>query len=264
MIKVSHECPLCLMEKSRSFNDYDYALVHLFKDNPKYKQFFVDSLKMGRQVLLDNSVFELDEPFNPDKFVDAINDLAPTWYVVPDFLDNKDCTISSMENWISDYLPKIKVDSKIIGSIQGKNLSDIVDCYKYMSEKPEVSKIAITFNSQAYDDGSKDVLNMWCSGRIKLIGYLVDNGIWNMNKPHHLLGASLISEFSQPIYHKISIETLDTSNPVMCGVHGIRYGALGNKTKPKQKLCDILNEPLTDRQLADIDFNVWNFKNFSN
>lgn len=42
---VSHEVPLSLLEKSRTFNDYDYALVHLFEIYPAYKQFYIDSLK---------------------------------------------------------------------------------------------------------------------------------------------------------------------------------------------------------------------------
>lgn len=33
---VSHEVPLSLLEKSRSFNDYDYALVHLFEIYPEF------------------------------------------------------------------------------------------------------------------------------------------------------------------------------------------------------------------------------------
>lgn len=38
---VSHEVPLSLLEKSRSFNDYDYALVHLLEIYPAYKQFYI-------------------------------------------------------------------------------------------------------------------------------------------------------------------------------------------------------------------------------
>ena len=33
---ISHEVPLSLLEMSRWFNDYDYALVHLFEDYPHY------------------------------------------------------------------------------------------------------------------------------------------------------------------------------------------------------------------------------------
>ena len=60
---VSHESPISFLEQSRSYNDYDYALVHLFETHPEYYQFFKDSIKLGRQVLLDNSIFELGESF---------------------------------------------------------------------------------------------------------------------------------------------------------------------------------------------------------
>lgn len=263
MIKVSHEVPEILLERSRDFNDYDYALVHLFKDNPNYKQFFKDSLKRGRKVLLDNSVFELDTPFDPDAFVEAINDLAPTWYIVPDFLDDKNQTISSMEKWIKDYLPKIKVDSKIIGSIQGKTPEELEDCYIYMSLKKEVSKIAITFNSKAYEYGPGSYLEQWRRGRVNFITRLVDKGLWNMNKPHHLLGCSFVNEFAEPLYHRISIETLDTSNPIIYGLKKEKYTELGNVYKPKDKLCDLLKEGLSEEQEKAIMFNVNNFKNFS-
>ncbi len=59
MIKISHESPLSMLDISRTYNDYDYALVHLFEKHPSYYQFFEDSLRQGRTVLLDNSIFEL-------------------------------------------------------------------------------------------------------------------------------------------------------------------------------------------------------------
>jgi hypothetical protein len=37
MIKVSHETPLCLLEDSRKFNDYDYCLPHLLDEEAGYE-----------------------------------------------------------------------------------------------------------------------------------------------------------------------------------------------------------------------------------
>lgn len=70
-IKINHEMPLELMLDPRfdDLTDYSYDLVHMNDEIPEYKKYFRDSLAKGRQVLLDNSVFELDEPFNPEKFV---------------------------------------------------------------------------------------------------------------------------------------------------------------------------------------------------
>ena len=92
---ISHESPISMLETSRSYNDYDYALVHLFKEHPEYFNFFVDSLKMGRHVLLDNSIFELGTAYEPDEFAYWVTRLKPTEYIVPDVLENTDETIQS-------------------------------------------------------------------------------------------------------------------------------------------------------------------------
>ena len=61
---VSHETPISFLDESKSYNDYDYALVHLFETHPEYYSFFKSSLLEGREVLLDNSIFELKEAFD--------------------------------------------------------------------------------------------------------------------------------------------------------------------------------------------------------
>lgn len=280
LLRINHETPFEMMKEVQGMTDYDYCLVHLCKDNPEYKQYFLDAKANGRDVLLDNSVFELEEPFNPDAFVEAINELNPTWYVVPDFLDDKNATIESMKNWIANYLPKVKVDSKIIGSIQGRTFEELKDCYKYMSETPEVAKIAITFNSLAYQDICKDIdlpekgedmkptfLNMtrWMEGRQRFIATLVAEGIWNNDKPHHLLGCGYLKEFQYPLYHRISIDTIDTSNPTIYGLNEMKYDKVfGNLSKPSMKLCEHLNDKLSRKQKKLIRENVKIFRNIVN
>ena len=78
MIKISHESPLSMLEISRTYNNYDYALVHLFETHPEYYKFFEDSVKMGRHVLLDNSIFELGKSFDPKRYAYLIQKLQPT------------------------------------------------------------------------------------------------------------------------------------------------------------------------------------------
>ena len=68
-IGINHETPLALMPEMQNMTDYDYCLVHLTKTNPEYKQYFLDAIAKGRKVLLDNSVFELETPFDPEEFV---------------------------------------------------------------------------------------------------------------------------------------------------------------------------------------------------
>ena len=41
-MKISHESPLALLKISRAYNDYDYALVHLFEKVHKLIIFLPD------------------------------------------------------------------------------------------------------------------------------------------------------------------------------------------------------------------------------
>ena len=40
VIEVSHESPISILDKSLEYNDYAYALVHLFETHPDYYKFF--------------------------------------------------------------------------------------------------------------------------------------------------------------------------------------------------------------------------------
>lgn len=253
---ISHEVPICLLEESKRFNDYDYCLLHLTYEYSEYKQFYLNSIEEGRKVLLDNSLFELGDALTNNQLAQGVLDLNPTWYVIPDCLNNKDVTISRFESFIKEYpnLPGLK-----IGVVQGSTKKELIECYKYMSEKAD--KIAIPFDSKGFDDFSNNdnVLERWCDGRRTFIQYLCNEGIIS-SKPHHLLGCSLAKEFNFPLYHKINIETIDTSNPVVAGINRIEYGENGLSQKPSIKLCDLIDCELSLNQRRCIDSNVEKFR----
>ena len=218
---VSHESPIEFLEESRNYNDYDYALVHLFETNPEYYSFFKVSKTLGREVLLDNSIFELGKAFDSKKFVKYIKELEPTYYVVPDVLENSQATMSSFHKFRLEYpdLPGLK-----IGVVQGKTYQELVDCYRYMAAMADY--IAISFDYSWYHNVTESsanpqtkfyTLEKQSRGRRRLISMLQDDKIWDYNKPHHLLGCSLASEFKHYKWER-SIRSLDTSNPVVAGI----------------------------------------------
>ena len=61
MIKNFHEAPKSLFKHVQAVTSGDYALVHLFEEDPEYLQLFEEAVKSGREVILDNSIFELGE-----------------------------------------------------------------------------------------------------------------------------------------------------------------------------------------------------------
>ena len=127
MIKLSHECPISLFEESKIFNDYDYALVHLFEQLPEkeYYQFYRDAVKANRHVILDNSIFELGEAFDAKKFAFWVSRLEPTEYIIPDALEDCEKTIQNAKDWFDGPYHAVPSTCKTIGVVQGKNYDEI-------------------------------------------------------------------------------------------------------------------------------------------
>jgi hypothetical protein len=59
------------------------------------------------------------------------------------------------------------------------------------------------------------------------------------------------------------INSVDTSNPIICGALGIRYDEIGLLEKPSNKIEEFMESNLEDK-LEDIKYNVQCFKNFCN
>jgi len=264
MIKIAHESPKSIFDEVQYLTDYDYALVHLFEDDPIYLEQFKKAIASGREVILDNSIFELEEAFDAHKFAYWVKEIRPTWYIIPDALEDAHKTMQQAANWTKNHSD---VPGKSIGVVQGKNYKQIRECYKAMDEIANVDMIAISFDYSYYTDSFPHTNKYvsWMLGRVKLLGDLLKDGVINKDKPHHLLGCGLPQEFS---FYKHSdydwIYSLDTSNPVVHGIKGITYGTDGLWSKERQKLHELINSELTTEQLDTIKNNIQKFKWFTN
>lgn len=262
-MKISHECPISLLTESRSFNDYDYALVHLFEEIKEYKEFFIESLNSGRKVILDNSIFELGKAFDMFSFANWIEEIRPTEYIIPDVLEDCGETIVNAIKWkrLFNNLP-----GKKIGVVQGKNYDQLVYCYKQLDEDIGVDKMALSFDYSYYQKVFPHP-NKWLSyakGRIMTINRLLEENVINVNKPHHLLGCSLPFEFITYRTGYPWLESMDTSNPIVHGIKKIRYGYGGLISKESIKLVDLINEVPNEEQLTIIRHNVSAFREIVN
>ena len=264
MIKIAHEAPIDVFEEVQKLTDYDYALVHLLEQNGRYRDTFERAVKKGREVILDNSIFELEEAFEADRFAMWVERLKPTWYIIPDALENAEKTMQQAADWIKTYKD---IPGKSIGVVQGKTYQEIRDCYRAMDEIAKVDMIAISFDYSYYQESvpHPNKYVSWMLGRVKLMGDLLRDGIINKNKPHHLLGCSLPQEFS---FYKHSdynwIYSLDTSNPIVHGIKGISYGEDGLWSKESQKLHELIDIDIEDLDLNLILTNIQKFKWFTN
>lgn len=258
-ILVSHESPICLLEKSLNYNDYDYCLVHLLDKYPEYANFFKRSVMNNREVLLDNSIFELGKAFDSKEYVKKIEWLQPTYYILPDVLENSIDTQSSFRVFATLYtdLPGLK-----IGAVQGKTFKEISECYKFMSDNADYIAISFDFSYYQTIGAGSTKFERYVDGRQQLIKNLIDRGIWNWSKPHHLLGCSLPQEFKYYVQNNIyNIRSCDTSNPVMAGLTNLKYaGDLGLQTKPVGLLANNIDRNVSSDEMELIYCNINAFK----
>ena len=105
-------------------------------------------------------------------------------------------------------------------------------------------------------------LERWCTGRQRLIEQLIHEGIWNWNKPHHLLGCSLAKEFRFYVDKGINnIRSCDTSNPIVASLHGLKYNSdQGLTTKPSTMLCDLISANVDEDTMELVHYNTAMFK----
>jgi len=260
MIERYHEAPNSIFKRVQRETDGDYCLAHLYNENKEYRDNFKEAVAKGRKVILDNSIFE-GKGLSNAEYASLIEDLRPSHYIIPDVLEDRSATVSNFKTFLEEFpdLSGIK-----IGVMQGKNYKDLIACYNSLIHYG-ADMVAISFDYSYYQimfPNIEDKLFAWCQGRSRLIDKMIGDGIIDYNKDHHLLGCSLAKEFSY--YHDVRysfITSVDTSNPVVAGMFNLKYEIRrGLETKPSMKLCDMIDNKLSQEQEELVMYNIEEFK----
>ena len=235
MIKISHETPLCLLNDSLKFNDYDYCLPHLLDEEDGYEEFFRKSKEEGRYIIMDNSLHELGKAYNTERLMYWINELLPNEFIVPDVWEDKNASVVNARKWAQIKLPK---EVEKVAVVQATTIHEASTCYQTYKDLG-YKKIAFSYGASYYNDivphPNHDLGK--ALGRLSVISALYKTKVISQRDRIHLLGCAVPQEFG---WYKgyDCIESIDTSNPVMAALEGIRYTTAGLDKKPKANMND--------------------------
>lgn len=260
-MKIMHELPLSLMEYSLEWCDGEYCLPHLLDKHEEYRQFFLDTKERGRFIIMDNGLFEGVKHTTQD-LLEKIDLIEPNIFIVPDEWNERDITAKNAKHWTQYKLP---FKTKLMVVLQGKTVNEIHTLYQQCVDLG-YTHFAFNHSSIVYQElgGSENKLANQSVGRVLLIQYLLTQNVIKDHHYIHLLGASTPQEFTyyRDIYPTL-INSVDTSNPIICGALGIRYNEIGLLTKPSNKIEEFMEQNLKNK-LEDIIFNIKAFKKFCN
>jgi len=262
MIKISHEVPLCLLDESLKFNNYDYCLPHLMDKHEEYKNFFMRSKVNGRHIMMDNSLHELGVPYTDERLFYWLQVLEPHEFFVPDYWEDKTQSIVSAKKWseIQNGFPHIT----FIAVVQAKSINEAIECYQVYKDLG-YKKIAFSYGASYYNEihNHPNKAIGKALGRIQVINHLHNIGLIHNNDRIHLLGCSVPQEFG---YHRLNsyIESIDTSNPVMAAIQGLKYDILGLEVKPTVNMNECFEMPLSEINMELLNYNIEQFKQINN
>ena len=253
-MKISHEVPICLLEDSLDFNDYQYCLPHLLDQDEDYKNFFYKVKQQGVYTIMDNSLHELGVAYGEDRLFYWINELKPNEFIVPDVWQNTTKSLINAREWSQVVLPK---EVTKVAVVQAQNFLDAVLCYQTYKDMG-YQKIAFSYGAEYYLNHSNHPNKNLAKalGRIEVVSRMYNMDLIKSTDRVHLLGCQVPQEFSW--YKDMPfIETIDTSNPIMATLDGIQYGRNGLTEKPKANMNDHF-------YTTDLDYNLldWNLRMF--
>jgi hypothetical protein len=243
-IKISHEVPFCLLEESLKFNDMQYCLPHLMEENEAYRNFFLKCKEDGVEIYLDNSLHELGYALEDEILIKWMNILEPSTFFIPDAWEDAETSIVNAKRWASIEVPANTTKCAVV---QATNFKGAIDCaFEYLDLGYE--KIAFSYGAAYYNNVCPHPNQDFgkAMGRYMVVKKFQDIMTSRAEFTRiHLLGTSWPAEFG--MYKNIpSIESIDTSNPIMAAIGELIYSNMGLTSKPVANM--------NKYQDVDIDF----------
>ena len=279
MAKINSELPMCMLHRNNVINEYDFVLFHLYVSNDEYRKYYLEQRKIApkRKMIFDNSAYEFyvkGEGLNLPEFFEAICELKPDFYILPDVLMSKEKTIKGVTKFLEHYDVDIREyapDSHPMAVAQGDTEEELIECLSLYKEMG-ITCVAIPFHNTFFKEMGKDVLpeieEIFCKFH-NTTNITVDMryamGRVKFSRKHfaflstfdkvHMLGSHSVAE--KMFYDWV--DTMDTGYPVKCAIEGHMLGM--EPHKPEVIIDEFLDKDLPLATQYLIETNVLKFRN---
>lgn len=196
------------------------VLAHLVDEDEAYAAFYAARSAAGDFIMMDNSAYELKEPYAPEKLVTLAKKCGAHAVVLPDY-PFAPCakTIEAAINFIPVFkdagLKTFFVPQSSVG-----DLEDWVNGYKWAAANPDIDIIGMSIL------GVPNALPKVepAFARVVMTQLLLDRGVFAHSKHHHYLGLNAGPALEIPSLLRMNVlDTIDSSNPIWMAILGHQY-----------------------------------------
>jgi hypothetical protein len=184
-----------------SYGDVTFVLAHLYLKDTTYRSKINYLKHAGRELMLDNGAWEFGSSMRPDDYIKIIQDLEPTYAVIPDVYKNQ---IES-ERMTREFMEKYdsEPDTQLMFVPQGNTVEEVFESYNNL-----VTDYGTFFDILAI---AKHIGTM--ANRVSFTDTLVAEAF---EPPHdvHFLGFWSWEELEQQRFTDWKLVSIDTKKPV--------------------------------------------------
>lgn len=208
------------------------VLAHLVNDDEKYAEFYRNRSSRGDFIMMDNSAYELKEPYAPEKLVSLARKCGAHAVVLPDYpfqpcAKTIDAAIKFTPIFKNEGLATFFVPQSEVGQLE-----DWIQGYTWAAKNPDIDIIGMSI--LGVPNALPNIEPAY--SRVVMTQLLQDRGLF-AKKHHHYLGLNAGPALEIPSLLKMkALDTIDSSNPVWMAILGHEYTPNSDSYLPVRKI----------------------------
>ena len=197
------------------------VLAHLVDESEKYASFYKERSELdGDFIMMDNSAYELKEPYSPDKLLELGQMCGADAIVLPDYpFQPSSVTVEAAKKFIPIF-KNAGMKTFFVPQSEVGDIGDWINGYNWAANNPDIDIIGMSIL------GIPNAIPHihYAYSRVVMTQKLIDSGCFNFDKHHHYLGLNSGPALEIPSLLKMkALDTIDSSGPVWAAITGHEY-----------------------------------------
>lgn len=230
--------PVSYLDLFAVASDRHLVLAHLVDRDEAYANFYKTRSELGDYIMMDNSAYELHEPYSPDKLISLAKLCGAHAIVLPDYpFQEAEVTIEAAR----EFAPQFKAagfHTFFVPQSQKGDLEDWIRAYAWARDNPDIDIIGMSILGIPNALPSIDP----AYARVVMTSILQTTGEFAHGKAHHYLGLNAGPGLEIPSLLRMrALTSIDSSGPVWAGIHGHAYSTEYDSLQAVKKLKSVVD-----------------------